>query len=263
MIKFILGFLFSAPILALLCIFFLSSCSSNVTEIYTEDGQTARYVKKKSSIHYDVTTIDNVFSLLFPHTLVRGADPKTFVALDYNIGKDKKWIYYRERKQKHVDYETFEVKDGIIRDKNFVYMGRYAENDLVIKEVINPEAFENGTIQTYAEKNNIYFTPETLEEQPLFDGKPVEVGFREYINKNLSYPKELAETDIQGRVLVEFIIETNGTVSNSNVVRGLDTLLDAEALRVINASPKWTPGKQKGETVRVKLTCPVLFTLKK
>ena len=97
-----------------------------------------------------------------------------------------------------------------------------------------------------------------VEEQPLFDGKPIEFEFHEYVQKHITYP---TDDDVFGRVIVEFIIEKNGTLSNAKVLRGLHPLFDAEALRVINASPKWTPGKQHGEVVRVKLTCPVFFRI--
>jgi TonB family protein len=97
-----------------------------------------------------------------------------------------------------------------------------------------------------------------VEEQPLFDGKPIEFAFHEYVQKNITFP---GDDDVTGRVIVVFIIEKNGTLTNAKVIRGIHPLFDAEALRVINASPKWTPGKQNGEVVRVKLTCPVLFRL--
>jgi hypothetical protein len=96
-----------------------------------------------------------------------------------------------------------------------------------------------------------------VDELPLFDGKSAETGFREYVNKNLKYP--MTDTDFQGRVLVEFIIEKNGTISNAKVLRGIFPLVDIEALRVINASPQWTPGKVRGEIVRTKFIFPVIF----
>jgi hypothetical protein len=97
-----------------------------------------------------------------------------------------------------------------------------------------------------------------VEVEPLFDGKPAEIGFREYINKNLIYPIQHEAT---GRVIVEFVIEKDSSISNAKVIRGLSPLFDAEALRVINSSPKWTPGKMRGETVRVRAIYGVIFKL--
>jgi len=100
-----------------------------------------------------------------------------------------------------------------------------------------------------------------VEDPPLFDGKSIwEEGFREYTNKKFIFPRELAESAPTGRIYVEFIIEKDGSVSNVKVIRGVDPLLDAEALRVINSSSsKWTPGKVRGKTVRVKLFYAVPF----
>ena len=69
------------------------------------------------------------------------------------------------------------------------------------------------------------------------------------------------EQNKQGRVIVQFVVNKDGSISEATVVRSVDTYLDAEALRVVNAMPNWTPGKQKGEPVRVKFTIPVNFRL--
>ena len=99
-----------------------------------------------------------------------------------------------------------------------------------------------------------------VEEMPDFQGKKMD-GFREYIGKNLNYPDEAAKKKVSGRVFVSFIVEKDGSVSNVKVVRGVDPLLDAEAIRVIEASPKWEPGKQRGEKVRLRFTFPINFVL--
>ena len=98
-----------------------------------------------------------------------------------------------------------------------------------------------------------------IEEQAFFEGKPAEIGFPEYVYKNLNYPQEYAETTIVGRVFVEFVVEKDGTISNAKIIRSLDQLLDAEVLRVINSSPKWTPANLRGEPVKVRYVFPVIF----
>ena len=97
------------------------------------------------------------------------------------------------------------------------------------------------------------------DDPPLFKGKPAEEDFRNYVNENLQYPQELSTSTIIGKVYVEFLIDTDGSIIDAKVLRGLHPLLDAEALRVISSSPKWTPGKQRGKPVKVKYQFPVNF----
>lgn len=86
-------------------------------------------------------------------------------------------------------------------------------------------------------------------------------GVVAYLSKNIKYPKAAAENKIEGRVVVEFVINKDGSVSNVVVKRSVNQLLDAEAVRVISRMPKWTPGKQDGKPVNVKYTLPVIFKL--
>ena len=98
-----------------------------------------------------------------------------------------------------------------------------------------------------------------VEDQPEFPGGTA--GLLEYLRRNIRYPKECREKNIQGRVLVTFIVNKDGAIVEGEVVKSVDPLLDAEALRVVNAMPAWIPGKQKGKPVRVKYTIPVNFRL--
>ena len=101
-----------------------------------------------------------------------------------------------------------------------------------------------------------------VQVKPMFNGKSADEAFREYINPIIVYPLIAAEHGIQGRVVVEFVIEKDGSLSNVTVVQGADPLLDNEALRVINSSPQWTPGKHNGKLARVSYHFPISFTLK-
>ena len=83
----------------------------------------------------------------------------------------------------------------------------------------------------------------------------------EYLAVNLHYPKEAEAKGLQGRVIANFVIEPDGSITNAKVVKPLDPALDAEALRLVNGMPKWTPGKQDGVPMRVKYTIPITFTL--
>lgn len=96
-----------------------------------------------------------------------------------------------------------------------------------------------------------------VEQQPEFPGGPSAMA--KWLGDNIKYPAEAAKNGIEGRVIVRFVIGSDGTVGNVEIVRGVDPQLDAEAVRVINAMPKWTPGKQDGKPVAVKYTIPVTF----
>lgn len=94
---------------------------------------------------------------------------------------------------------------------------------------------------------------------------PIYLGGHEalmkYIQQNIKYPKEAQAKGIQGRVVVQFVVNKDGSISDAKVLKAVDPQLDAEALRVVNAMPNWTPGKQKGEPVRTHFTIPVSFKL--
>ena len=98
------------------------------------------------------------------------------------------------------------------------------------------------------------------EQMPMFQGGDRKL--MEYLENNVQYPPECEETCVQGRVVVTFLVERDGSISNAKVVKSVHPLLDAEALRVVNAMPKWIPGRQNGVTVAVKYTIPVTFRLK-
>lgn len=82
-----------------------------------------------------------------------------------------------------------------------------------------------------------------------------------FISENVKYPKEAEEKGLQGRVVVRYVIEKDGSISEVEIAKSVNEYLDAEAIRVVNAMPKWIPGKQKGEPVRVKFTIPITFRL--
>ena len=106
--------------------------------------------------------------------------------------------------------------------------------------------------------------PETVvyqivEQMPAFPGGVAKLF--EFISKNIHYPQEAKEKGIQGRVFIGFVIEKDGSVSNIRNLRGVDSELDAEAIRVVKSMPKWKPGKHNGEFVRVSYQIPILFKL--
>ncbi len=98
------------------------------------------------------------------------------------------------------------------------------------------------------------------EQMPMFPGGDRKL--MEYIDTNVQYPPECEEACTQGRVVVTFVVERDGSISHAKVVKSVDPQLDAEALRVVEAMPKWIPGRQNGVTVAIKYTIPVRFRLK-
>lgn len=100
-----------------------------------------------------------------------------------------------------------------------------------------------------------------VEDKPLFQGKDAN-EFTKWVYDNIVYPEIAKENGVQGRVTLQFEIGKDGKVYNVKVLRGVDSSLDKEAVRVVSNSPKWTPGKQRGKPVKVKYNFPVTFQLK-
>ena len=102
-------------------------------------------------------------------------------------------------------------------------------------------------------------TFDVVEQMPEFPGG--QIAMLDFLSKNIRYPEEAHKAGIQGRVVATFVVEKDGSISNAKVMRSIDPLLDAEALRVISSMPNWIPGKQDGKPVAVKYTIPVTFKL--
>ena len=97
-----------------------------------------------------------------------------------------------------------------------------------------------------------------VEEKPSFNGGDAN-EFSKWVNSRLVYPEIAKENGVQGRVTLQFTVNADGTVSNVKVLRGVDSSLDKEAVRVVSSSPKWKPGKQRDRAVKVTYTFPVIF----
>lgn len=120
-------------------------------------------------------------------------------------------------------------------------------NEIVVKGVAKPS--DNVTGDVY----------EAVEQMPEFPGGMA--GLMQYITKNLRYPEEAKVKGIQGRVTVRVVVNTEGKVTNAEVLRGVDPALDAEALRVASSLPDWKPGMKDGKPVNVRFIFPVNFSL--
>jgi protein TonB len=100
---------------------------------------------------------------------------------------------------------------------------------------------------------------DVVEQMPQFPGGPN--ALFEYLSKNIKYPVVAEENGIQGRVIVTFVVERDGSITDVKVAKSVDPSLDKEAMRVVKSMPHWIPGKQNGSAVRVKYTVPVTFRL--
>ena len=120
-----------------------------------------------------------------------------------------------------------------------------------VEEIATPEPPKQE-----AEQNKVF---DVVEQQPQFPGGMG--ALNQWLGSNIKYPAMAAENGIEGRVIVQFVVERDGSVSGVHVVRGVDPSLDKEATRVVAQMPKWIPGKQNGSAVRVKYTVPVTFRL--
>ncbi|MCE1155275.1 MAG: energy transducer TonB [Bacteroidales bacterium] len=127
------------------------------------------------------------------------------------------------------------------------------EKDKVV--VIQAPVSTSGT--AVEEDTEVVFV--VVESMPSFPGG--DPALFKYLNDNIKYPVIAQESGIQGRVICQFVVNRDGSIVDIEVVRSVDKSLDAEAIRVIKNMPRWTPGKQRGKTVRVKYTLPVNFRL--
>lgn len=118
------------------------------------------------------------------------------------------------------------------------------------EEIAQPEPPKNE------EENKVF---DVVEEQPSFPGG--QGALMAWLNDNIKYPVVAAENGIQGKVIVQFVVGKNGSISNVKVLRSVDPSLDKEAVRVVSNMPNWTPGKQNGASVNVRFTLPVTFRL--
>ena len=98
-----------------------------------------------------------------------------------------------------------------------------------------------------------------VEQMPMFPGG--DAALMGYLRDNIKYPTVAAENGVQGRVVVGFVVERDGSITDVNILRGVDPSLDREAMRVVKSMPRWNPGKQNGSAVRVKYQVPVSFRL--
>ena len=137
-------------------------------------------------------------------------------------------------------------------------------DDAVPKEDYKPiEKVDEMVVVGYAPKEespvNEDVVFEVVEEMPSFPGGTN--GLMQYLSKNIKYPVEAQKEKIQGRVVIQMIVDKNGNVTRPKIIEGVYPSLDAEAIRITTNMPKWKPGMQRGKAVDVKYTFPIVFRL--
>ena len=201
-----------------------------------------------------------------------------FVLLEWNSG-DTGWALFDDDDSLEAEVELSPLK----RDKDEVPMMmpqekkvekqeseqlHLVDNDVELppEPILQDETEQEEPTEKAAEEKpqvvDMYDEPidfRVVEDLPQFPGGAPKL--MEYLSQNIRYPKEATEHGIQGRVIVQFVVEKDGSVSNVQVVRSVDPALDREAVRVVKSMPKWNPGMNNGQPARVKYTLPVTFKL--
>ena len=141
---------------------------------------------------------------------------------------------------------------------NYVYVFKKGDNDIYSKKEQKEKESKSKEEQNESESNKI-FNGDDVDQQPSFPGGTN--ALNTFIVSNLKYPVFAQEKGIQGRVVVKFIVEKDGSISNVEVDRSVDPDLDNEAMRVVKAMPKWIPGQINGKAVKVECSHPFVFQL--
>jgi len=138
---------------------------------------------------------------------------------------------------------------ALFSDSGFEFISDSLGNTFLIKkEIVQPKSLSAD--------EQIFFI---VEEMPEYPGGEMEL--RKFIANSVKYPTDAQDKGIQGKVYVTFVVSKDGSIADAKIARGVNPSLDAEALRVVNALPKWMPGKQKGKAVNVSYTVPINFVL--
>lgn len=223
------------------------------TIIYQKEAAIATYGEEGKNGAVIITTKDD------------STKDATHQTLAEKFGKDKPLIIIDDVKM-NKDFELNKIESKDIESisvlKNESAISKYGDAGKNGVIIITTKASKNAKkdVTTNRDKapNDVFVV---VEKQPEFPGGTSEM--MKFLSENIKYPVEAKEKGIDGRVIVNFIVNKDGSISDPNVVRGANPLLDAEALRVISMMPKWKPGEQRGQHVNVRFTLPIVFRLPK
>ena len=153
--------------------------------------------------------------------------------------------------------DELKTQDQIMETKTAIGSFDVKGNDDVNGEVLKAkEVIAQPEPPKHEEESKVF---DVVEQMPSFPGG--QGALLEYLASHVKYPVVAQENGVQGRVVVSFVVERDGSITDVRVVRSVDPSLDREAQRVVSSMPRWTPGKQNGSAVRVKYNVPVSFRL--
>lgn len=153
--------------------------------------------------------------------------------------------------------DELKTQDQIMETKTAIGSFDVKGNDDVNGEVLKAkEVIAQPEPPKHEEESKVF---DVVEQMPSFPGG--NGALLEYLASHVKYPVVAQENGVQGRVIVSFVVEKDGSITDVRVVRSVDPSLDREAARVVSSMPRWTPGKQNGSAVRVKYNVPVMFKL--
>ena len=155
----------------------------------------------------------------------------------------------------NAECEVLKAKDVIATNHDHTEVLRTGGYHCAVCEYLSKQAEEKDKVK----KRGKDFVYDVVEQMPSFPGGMK--AMMEYLDKNIKYPVNAQKNLIEGRVILQFIVDEKGRLSDVKVARSVEPSLDAEAVRVVKAMPRWNPGMQKGEAVKVPYTLPVTFRL--
>ena len=228
---------------------------ANTTTVTKPSPNLVNDFNKKIKNHYffNNKSNNNEWDIVFKPANTEGKGggniviPISKLGLSFSYNITANGSIYVKMKEEKITWQT--NPDGVILEDLFFQL---QSDSLKYDELVNWNPNEESV---YNEVNEI----DKVDEKPSFPGG--ESAMKSYLNSNVKYPDVAQENGVQGRVIVESIIEKDGSMSDVKVIRSVDPSLDREALRVVKAMPKWTPAKLKGIPVRTKCTTPVVFRL--
>ena len=215
---------------------------------------------RASRIHHDDVVILTNLPSQKPEPKVERAEPVRQENVEKVVEKVRSSIKFVApviKKDDEVNPEDMmKTQDEIMSSKVAVGFANVIGNDETAEVLRHKEVLVTEPVKPKAEENVIF---EVVEQMPTFPGGMS--ALMQYLSKNIKYPPVAEENGIQGRVICTFVVERDGSVSDIRIAKGVDPSLDKEAIRVVSAMPKWIPGRQNGQSVRVKYTLPVTFRL--
>ena len=236
-----------------------------VTDVVYDEPQKKQIIKKgKANAKINTGTINEI--------VVVEQAPKTEAATEDNEPFTVRGKVYDDAGKPVIGAVVLidGSKKGSVTDVNGSFTIKAKIGDFLNISYVGLETVRLGVSKMYAEDHE-YIIPmskegasdnktfDVVEQMPAFPGG--QAALMQFLAKNLRYPEEAHKNNIQGRVIVTFDVEKDGSITEARVVKSVNPLLDDEALRVVNSMPNWIPGMVNGEKVRVKYTVPVTFKL--